>query len=230
MTEDEVVLITRYVRAVCPQQKIDEYTSDTWEDFLLPYSVDEARAAIRTHITRGNAFISIGEIVAEIRKAREDRLSRHTEALPPAGAHDDASYKAALLHERRAIADGRVTPTTVPALPPGHTTAPYEGRGRALLRAVGRDTTSRRPELAASCPHCRAVTGQPCTDSHGRPRRDAHPSRVDASHALAAGQPPVNRHEVEMDMERRRAASAAALAQQPNDDTAMTNDSETTPS
>lgn len=215
MTEDDVVLITRYVRAVCPQQRLDEFTADAWYDFLHPFSVDETRTAIAAHVRKGNAFISIGEIVAEIRRAREDRLSRHTEALPPAGAHDDATYKTALLHERKAIADGRTAPTAIPALPPGHNTSPYEGRSRAVLGTVGRRPTSRRPEFTATCPHCHAATGQPCTDRHGRARRDAHPSRIDASHALATGDTPVDRQAVEQEMERRRAASAAALANQP---------------
>ena len=213
MTEDEVVLITRYVRAVCPQQKIDEFTSDTWEDFLLPYSVDETRAAIRAHITRGNAFISVGEIVAEIRRARNDRLSRHTEAEPPYGDFGDVSYKAALMDERKAIADGRTSPTVVPALPPGEQPAMYEGRGRALLRSVGRDAVSRRPEFTAACPYCLAAPGQPCTNGKGQPRRDAHPTRIEASRAMAAGEAPVDRHAVEIEEERRRAAARAHVEQ-----------------
>lgn len=209
MTEDEVVLITRYVRAVCPQQKIDEYTSDTWEDFLLPYSVDETRAAIRAHITRGNAFISIGEIVAEIRKARNNRINRHTESEPPHGAFGEASYRTALLDERKAIADGRAEPVALPALPPGQEPAMYEGRGRALLQSVGRESLSRRPEFTAACPHCLATPGQPCINGKGQQRRDAHPTRIEASRAMAAGEPPVDRHAVEIEQERRRAAARA---------------------
>lgn len=218
MTEDEIVLITRYVRAVCPQQKFDEFTSDTWEDFLLPYSVDETRAAIRAHVTKGNAFISIGEIVAEIRRARNDRLSRHTEAEPPYGDFGDTSYKAALIDERKAIADGRADPVAVPALPPGEQPAVYEGRGRALLRSVGREAISRRPEFVAACPYCLATPGQPCINGKGQRRLDAHPTRIEASRAMAAGEPPVDRHTVEQEMERRRAASAAALANQQPDE------------
>lgn len=214
MTEDEVVVLTRYVRAVCPQQRIDEYTADAWFDFLEPYTLTETRAAVYRHVTLGNAFISIGEIVAQIRKARNDRLSRHTEAEPPYGDFGDASYKAALLDERRAIADGRADPVVVPALPPGQTPAAYEGRGRALLNSVGRESPSRRPELVTACPHCLAAPGQPCTNGKGQHRRDAHPSRIEASRAMAAGGPPLDRHTIEQDMERRRAASAAALAQQ----------------
>jgi hypothetical protein len=214
MNPRETVAFTRYVKAVCPQTKLDEYTADAWHDFLAPYSLDEARAAVHRHVTLGNAFISIGEIVAGIRKARSDRLSRHTEAEPPYGDFGDASYKAALLDERRAIADGRADPVALPALPPGSEVAVYEGRGRALLRQVGREAVSRRPEFTAPCPHCLAAPGHPCVNGKGEHRRDAHPSRIEASRSMAAGEPPIDRHAIEQEMERRRAASAAHLAQE----------------
>lgn len=207
MTEDEVVLIARYVRAVCPQQKIDEFTSDAWEDFLLPYGVGETRAAVHRHVSRGNAFISVGEIVAEIRKARSDRLARHTEAEPPRGDINDATYKAALLGERRAIADGRANPVAIAALPSGIEPAMYEGRGRALLRQVGRESLSRRPEFAAACPYCLSSPGRPCVNGKGHDRRDAHPSRIEASRALATGESPGSRRAIEDEMERRRSAA-----------------------
>ncbi|MFJ5151422.1 hypothetical protein ACIQCF_07505 [Streptomyces sp. NPDC088353] len=221
MTEDEVVIITRYVRAVCPQQRIDEYTSDAWYDYLAPYSVDETRTAIAAHIAKGNAFISIGEIVAQIRRARNDRLSRHTEAEPPHGDFGDASYKTALLDERKAIADGRTDPIVVPALPPGEQPAMYEGRGRALLHSVGREAVSRRPEFTAACPYCLAPPGQPCADGRGQRRRDAHPSRIEASRAMAAGEPPTDRHAAEQEIERRRAAARAHFDRLSDEDRAQ---------
>lgn len=209
MNPEETVMLTRYVRATCPQQRIDEYTADAWYDFLEPYSLDEARAAVHRHVALGNAFISIGEIVAGIRKARNDRLSRHTEAEPPYGDLGDGSYKAALIDERKAIADGRANPIAVPALPPGQEPAMYEGRGRALLHSVGREAISRRPEFTAACPYCLAPSGQPCVNGKGERRRDAHPTRIEASRALAAGEPPVDRRTVEVEQERRRAAARA---------------------
>lgn len=220
MNRQEVVLLTRWVRATCPQQKIDEYTTDAWHDFLAGYSLDEARAAVHRHVALGNAFISIGEICAQIRRARNDRLARHTEAEPPYGDFGDASYKTALHDERRAIADGRAEPVVVPALPPGETVAEYEGRGRALLNAVGRESISRRPELTAPCPHCTAAAGRPCTNGRGERRVDAHPSRIEASRAVAAGETPVAREDIEQEIERRRQAAAAAAARLTDEDRA----------
>lgn len=211
MNRQEVVLLTRYVRAMCPQQKIDEFTADAWHDILSAYSLDEARAAVHGHVTAGNSFISVGEICARIRKTRSDRLSRHTEAEPPYGDFGDASYKAALLDERKAIADGRAEPVTIPALPPGEKPAVYEGRGRALLRSIGRESLSRRPEFTAGCPHCLSGPGHPCTNGKGQNRRDAHPTRIEASRAIAAGETPVAREDVQQEIDRRRAAADAAL-------------------
>lgn len=211
MTPEESVLLVRYVRALCPQQKFDEFTPDAWLDILAPYDISEIRAAIGRHIAAGHAFIAVGEIAAQIRKARNDRLDRHTEAEPPTGDIGDDTYKAALLAERKAIADGRIEPTSVPALPPGDS-ASYENRGRALLKLVGRSTPSRRPEFAAACSHCLAAAGNPCTNGKGQPRRDAHPTRIEASRALAAGQTPVAPEDLQQEAERRRAAAAAAVA------------------
>lgn len=218
MSPEETVMLTRYVKAVCPQQRIDEYTADAWFDFLEPYSLLEARAAVAAHVNQGNAFISIGEIAAQIRKARNDRLDRHTEAEPPYGDFGDASYKAALLDERKAIADGRADPVAIPALTSGQEPAMYEGRGRALLRSVGREVISRRPEFTAPCPHCLAAPGRPCSNGKGQRRRDAHPSRIEASRAMAAGEPPTDRHAVEHEMERRRAAAQAHLGRLSDED------------
>lgn len=211
MTPEESVLLIRYVRALCPQQKFDEFTPDAWHDILAPYDLNEIRAAAARHIRAGNAFIAVGEIAAEISKARNDRLDRHTEAEPPTGDTGDATYKAALLAERKAIADGRTEPLTIPALPPGDTGA-YEGRGQALLKLVGRNAPSRRPELAAPCPHCDAPTGASCQTNSGERRRDAHPTRIDASRQLRAGQDPTSREDVERELERRRAAAQVAVA------------------
>ncbi|MGV9756972.1 zinc finger domain-containing protein [Streptomyces tricolor] len=176
MTEDEVVGITRYVRAVCPQQKIDEFTADAWEDFLLPYGVDETLAAIRAHITRGNAFISIGEIVAEITSARTERAADiQGPGLPPeipdADPDDVAAYLAAVRAQRIRAADGQELKRRPVA---------------ELLAGVGRDipreiTAVRRPgPLGVTCPDCRAPIGRPCRTGNGR-ERAPHENRETAA-------------------------------------------------
>ncbi|MCP9205539.1 zinc finger domain-containing protein [Streptomyces sp. NEAU-Y11] len=219
MTEEETVILARYVRALCPQQRFDEYTADAWHDLLAPYSLEEARAAVARHIAAGHAFVSVGEIVTEIRKARNDRLDRHTEAEPPAGdLGDHTSYRAALLAERRAIADGRTEPQPVPALPPGSTEPQPTGRARAILAAAGNHLPGPREGvtnvLAIPCPRCHARPGRTCT-TNGRHRADVHPARLEDARRAAAGLPPADPAEETREIERRRAASANALAALP---------------
>lgn len=112
-----------------------------------------------------------------------------------------------------AVADGRVAPRAIES----RKGADAEGRGLAILRSIGRDSISRRPELAAACPHCAAQAGRPCVNGHGQKRRDAHPTRIEASRLVRAGEAPIQREETERERQRRLAASRAALAQLPPD-------------
>lgn len=218
MTPNETVILARYVKALCPQQKFDEYTADAWHDLLAPYALAEARAAVARHIAAGNAFVAVGEIVTEIRKARNDRLDRHTEAEPPPGDTGDHAYQTALLAERQAIADGRTEPRPVPALPPGTTEPQPTGRARAILAAVGDSVPGPRQGvvnvLAVPCPRCHARSGRTCT-TNGRRRADVHPARLEDARRAAAGEPPAPREDTEREIERRLAASRAALAALP---------------
>ncbi|MEU1309455.1 hypothetical protein ABZ419_11250 [Streptomyces cinnamoneus] len=222
MNEEETVMLARYVRALCPQQRFDEYTADAWHDLLSPYSLDEARAAVTRHIAAGNAFVAVGEIVTEIRKARNDRLDRHTEAEPPAGDLGDRTYKAALLAERRAIADGRIEPRPVPALPPGRADEqPTTGRARAALAAVGNHIPSVREGVvnvfSVACRICHAPAGRNCTSTRDSRRRrtDPHPARLEDARRAATGLPPVDEAEVRDEIQHRLAVSRAALAALP---------------
>ncbi|NUH35300.1 hypothetical protein HUF15_00700 [Streptomyces samsunensis] len=218
MNPNETVILARYVRALCPQQRFDEYTADAWHDLLGPYSLEEARAAVARHIAAGNAFVSVGEIVTEIRKARNDRLDRHTEAEPPVGdMGDHASYQAALIAERRAIASGHTQPRAVPALPLGTTEQPT-GRARAALAAAGNALPGPGEGVvnvfAIPCPRCHARPGRTCT-TNGRRRADVHPARLEDARRAAAGQPPAPIEDTQREIERRIAASRAALAALP---------------
>jgi hypothetical protein len=212
----EAVILTRYVRAMCPQQKFDEYTADAWHNILNGYSLDEARTAVDRHITAGHAFVAVGEIITEIRKARNDRLERHTEAEPPAGDTGDHAYRAALIAERRAIAAGYTEPRPVPALPPGSSEQPG-GRARAVLAAIGSKIPAPRDGavnvMAVACPHCHARPGRGCTASNGRRRlADPHFARLEDARRAAAGQPAATREDTARELEHRRAAAAAAIA------------------
>lgn len=122
-----------------------------------------------------------------------------------------------------AVGSGQLPPNAARAELTGGESVDAEGRGRELLRAVGRESLSRRPELAAPCPHCNAAAGRPCVNGRGDRRVDAHPSRIEASHNINTGKAPAGREEIENEIDRRRAAAAAVAAQlteppEPDDD------------
>ena len=69
------MLLTRYVKASCPQQAIDEYTPDAWHDILGDLDVTACRAAV-VAIARRQAFIAPADIVAEVLRARRRERER----------------------------------------------------------------------------------------------------------------------------------------------------------
>lgn len=143
------------------------------------------------------------------------RNSRLNEAnVMYAGNPDETPAES--IQNRRALisaaASGKVpAQTATKALTTGEP-VDADGRGRAMLRAIGRESLSRRPEFAAPCPHCLAPAGQPCTNSHGKRRLDAHPSRIDASRAVNSGKTPTDHSAATEEIDRRRAAAAAHMA------------------
>lgn len=206
MTNEEVAVLVRYVRAVCPQQRVDEYTADAWYDVLYPFTVDEARTAIAAHVAAGNAFIAAGEIVTSIRRARADRMSRHTDPTPAADPDDVAAYKAEIAASRLAVATGQQPPaqhelTGGPMHP--DVAARLKALGSYVPRHVDEALDEYRPVKAARraaiaegqpdalsvpCSWCDAPADEPCRsrriDPHGgatshRRREKPHPSRVE---------------------------------------------------
>ncbi|MFF4552761.1 hypothetical protein [Streptomyces sp. NPDC001422] len=206
MNSQEVAALVRYVRATCPQQRIDEYTADAWYDVLFPFTVDEARTAIAAHVAAGNAFIAAGEIVTSIRRARSDRMARHTDPTPAADPDNVAAYQAELRATRAAVATGQQQPahhelTAGPMHPDVaarlRTLGTYVPRqvDDALdayrpVKAARREalTTGEPDALAVDCDWCQAPAGEPCRSRRITPgggatstrrRTTPHPSRVD---------------------------------------------------
>lgn len=115
MTPDECVILARYVRALCPQQKFDEYTPDAWHDVLRDYDLNEATQAAAT-VARKQAFVAPGEIATEVRKTRRELVAVDAETEPPAADPNNVPlYLRQVRTHRRAVATGR-TPA-IPALP-----------------------------------------------------------------------------------------------------------------
>jgi len=107
MTPTEAVMLTEYVMACCPQQRMNEYTPDAWFDLLGDLSLPDCKAAVIV-ITRSQPFVAPSEIRAGVQRIRNRRLDRADIPPPPSELVDDwPAYQAALHAARVAAADGR---------------------------------------------------------------------------------------------------------------------------
>jgi hypothetical protein len=196
VTPDETVVLARYVRALCPQQKFDEYTPDAWHDVLADFRLADARAAAAA-VARRQPFVSPAEIIAEITQIRSDRATDFQgpglpAEVPDADPDDVQAYLAALRGQRVRAADG----------------LELKKRPMAqLLAGVGQHIPPeveevRRPgPLGIECPKCHAPRGRPCRLPNGKERVPHGARRGEASDPVAE----------QAEIARRRAVSTAAL-------------------
>ena len=75
MTPSETVILTRYVKALCPQQAIDEYTPDAWHDVLGGLTLTQARTAA-ANVASKQPFVAPSEILAEAERRYRAELGR----------------------------------------------------------------------------------------------------------------------------------------------------------
>ncbi|MEU1088902.1 hypothetical protein ABZ401_19065 [Streptomyces sp. NPDC005892] len=213
MTEEETVVLARYVRALCPQQKFDEYTPDAWHDVLGEWPLPAARAAAAA-VARKQPFVSPAEIIAEIRKQRDAKADSFQgpglpAEVPDADPDDVPAYLAALRAQRTRAAEG----AELKRRPVAELIA---GVVDSFGEIPKRDTTEevaevRRPgPLGVACPSCRAPMGRPCKANlpGGRPPRELRTPHA-ARSRVARGEPA--QLEAPEVVEQRRAASLAHL-------------------
>lgn len=182
MTPTEAVKLTRYVRACCPQQHIDEYTPDAWHDLLSDLDLNDCHAAV-VAITRRQPFVAPAEIRDEVRRVREQRLAAAPIPPPAADPDDEYAYKAALVKITRQIAGGRMPFRAIAG-----------GKARSEPTAEFKNARSgedRDRVLAQSiaCPveWCNALPGEPCRPGHDLPPlKRWHPSRLGAARKASA--------------------------------------------
>lgn len=204
MTPDETVVLARYVRALCPGQKFDEYTPDAWHDVLADFALADARAAAAA-VARKQPFVSPAEIIAEIRKQRDDRAADFqgpglSAEIPDADPDDVQAYLSALRGLRTRAADG----LSMKRRPVAELLA---GVGQEIPGEVA--AVKRPGPLGKECPNCGAAIGRPCRTPGGSER---------APHAARSGDTDPAAEQAEM--ERRKAASARHLARQADEEAA----------
>lgn len=98
MTELELAKLLRFVHALCPAQKFDEYTPDAWELVLGDVPFDDARDALKT-LGQKLRFIAPSDIAQEVRRVRNVRAAQYTDyadTLPDADPDRPLDYIRAL--------------------------------------------------------------------------------------------------------------------------------------
>lgn len=213
MTEQEAIDLSQYVAALCPGQRFNEFTPDAWTEVLAPYDAGDARRAV-VQLARRTPFIAPAEIIREIQAMRNARIEAANlvyDGDPDETPEESVARRRALI---RAAGDGQLQPAQIGRVR-ALEAAPRPKRTAAMLEAVA---DSNRPPregavnvLSIACPRCAARPGRTCT-TNGRRRADVHPARLDAARRRAAGLPPADPAAERAELERRRAASAAALA------------------
>lgn len=138
MKPQETLILTRYVKACCPQQAIDEYTPDAWHDLLSDLALADCREAVAI-VAKRQPFVSPSEIRAEVRRIREARIARSVIPAPSRELTDDpAAYRRALATSIRQAADGQGEPAEARLAITGGPARPTarEGRPPATLRSA----------------------------------------------------------------------------------------------
>lgn len=81
MNHTETLKLCRYIQALCPAQKIDQYTPDAWNDILNNITYDEAKTAIHTIATtddKRQLIIDPRMIYNQVKKQRQHRIETTT--------------------------------------------------------------------------------------------------------------------------------------------------------
>lgn len=112
VNSSEAVKLCRLVRALCPQQRFDSSTPDAWSIVLDDVRYEDAVAAVRIYYReRGNdeewgaRRIEADDILREVKRLRNDRITRFGDIAPPPGL-SEIEQRTWLRESRRLIADG----------------------------------------------------------------------------------------------------------------------------
>lgn len=81
MIVNEMAVLVRFVKALCPAQKIDEYTPDAWMLVIGDLEFADAEAAVKK-LGRAQSFIGAGDIATEVGRIRAARLASYVETEP----------------------------------------------------------------------------------------------------------------------------------------------------
>ncbi|MER5622483.1 hypothetical protein ABT061_15710 [Streptosporangium sp. NPDC002544] len=179
MMPTEAVLVTNRVTDLWPQQRMEDGTPDAWYAAAL-HAVDLHDALTALNNLAGvNTFVSLAEILAEVRRIRELRIARHPMPAPPAELTDnEGAYRDRVKESTKQLADG-LDVGKVLAIGSGAQPGEEYNRARGLDRHPLRLAAKK---VVCPWPACRAAIGSACVSASGR-RLDqpAHDARLVAA-------------------------------------------------
>lgn len=104
MTGPEMTMLVRYVRAMFPAQKFDEYTADAWTDVIGDLRLVDCKLAV-VEIAGKQQWVAVFDIKGWVRAIRNNRIMHGPEYEPSSGLSE--------LEWRRRLADGEHVPAPV---------------------------------------------------------------------------------------------------------------------
>lgn len=177
MTPVEAVLFVKHVGRLWPQQRMEDGTPDAWfAAGLKDVDPDDAVMAANSLAT-SKVFISLAEILTEVKAIRSRRLERTPIPAPDADC-DPRDYQARFQQELKRIAGGREWPRAIVS---GGGVEPND----EYVKARGDDPHRelRVAAMIAQCPRCKAMPGDRCLNAANKPisTAPAHDARLVAA-------------------------------------------------
>ena len=86
MKPTETVQIVRLIRALCPQQHIDEYSADAWHEVIGHLDFGAARNAVIA-VKHSQPFVDPSDIVRHVRTGKRPDSRTVAEALTQSNGH-----------------------------------------------------------------------------------------------------------------------------------------------
>ncbi|MFF4989657.1 hypothetical protein ACFY19_20860 [Streptosporangium saharense] len=176
MTPTETVKFVHRLADLFPTFRYEAGTPDAWHKAGLAFVTPADASAAAINLARRQTFISLADLIGEIRRIRDERIS--AEPIPDPGTADPQLYKERVRAAVTRLGDGYGLGThrALNAAPRRQGPPPA-----AYLQARGR-TAEDETARAHRCPWppCQAHPGASCVNPLGRPTAPHHARLVAA--------------------------------------------------
>lgn len=180
MTPVEAVKFVQFVNALWPQQRLEDTTPDAWYAAGLKDVDTKDAGEAATRLASHKVFISLAEILSEVKALRADRIARVPLPAPDAALTETPGpYQDAIQDAITQLARGFSLPKQITAkVEPSEEYTEARGEDHSPIRIDA-------VRVACPWPPCRALPGAVCVDADGRRLSvPAHEARLRAAGLL----------------------------------------------